>query len=78
MNMPEMLEFKKIFGKPITNFATEFPKMSPMASILLVGLNIIKFDEWINPPDGTSCADEVEKRYGVEARKLIEKLIGGK
>ena len=57
-------EFKSIFGVFIMNYCD------------FTGFNVIKFDEWfLKTPDGISCSDEVERRYGSRAVALIRELI---
>ncbi len=58
-------EFRIIFGQPLKKFWESN----------LLGFDVIGFDEFINPPDGTSCAEAVEKRYGKRAVEVIRALI---
>ena len=41
----------------------------------IIGLDPIKFDEFINPPDGVSTYQEIEKKYGLEAKKFIKENL---
>jgi hypothetical protein len=59
--------FQRIFGIPIGQYHN-----------ILTGFDIIRFDkEIIQSPDGVSCAEAIEQKYGKEALDLISKLIGG-
>lgn len=40
-----------------------------------LSIDIIRWDKRVNPPEGTSLAQEIENRYGKEARELAEALI---
>jgi len=52
------------FKKPIDDF------MHP-----IFGFDIIKFDNFLETPDGTSTKDFLKRKYGKEASKLIERLL---
>lgn len=39
------------------------------------GFDIVKFDNDLKTPDGTSTREHVRNLYGAEAEKLIERLI---
>lgn len=57
-------EFTKQFHLPLHKFVDP-----------IFGFDIVKFDEAIGTPDGTSCNDYVTEKYGKEANKLITKLL---
>ena len=57
--------FKIIFKSELQAY------MSP-----LFGFDIVKFDDYLKTPDGTSTNDFVTKNYGEEGCSLIKKLIG--
>jgi len=61
----------------IKKFTTKSNMSLPHYSnlIYLTGFNIIKFDEAIKTPDGTSTKDWIIKKYGKEAGDLIDWLI---
>lgn len=61
-------EFKKTFGI----------RLMPDFWDHLLGFALIKFDEWLETPDGSSTKAEVRKRYGEEGVDLVLKLIGNK
>lgn len=77
MNFTDRQQFRKIFNKNVSDFVSDIPGLNFVESLNLVGLDIIKFDKWINPPDGISCAQVVKEKYGDIASTLIEKLITG-
>ena len=56
--------FYHVFGVPITKY------MHP-----LFGFEVILFDEFINPPDGTSLAQAVEDKYGLEGYNILARLM---
>ena len=71
---------KKIHDEKRYEFASLFkfnllPFLGGDAITLLTGFNIIKFDEAIKTPDGTSTKDWIIKKYGKEAGDLIDWLI---
>lgn len=41
----------------------------------LTGFDVVKFDEWLGTPDGTSTRDCIANRYGWDAVKLVESLL---
>lgn len=57
--------FKRIFGVGMWQFMD-----------LLTGFDVVKFDDWLETPDGLSTADHLAKKYGKEARDLVKALIG--
>lgn len=57
--------FFKIFGRPLRHFWD--------GNIL--GLDIIKFDLWINPEQEKSCQDILLEKYGDEGVKIINNLL---
>jgi len=58
--------FVEVFGVPLRRF------MDP-----ILGFDIVRFDDQvIRPPDGTSTRDVIVERYGEEAVRLVEELIG--
>jgi len=58
-------EFLRIFRRPLSDFWEGN----------LLGFDVIEFDEWLQPPDGTSTRDIVEQKYGTDGVKLIERLL---
>lgn len=44
--------------------------MSPV-----LGFDIVKFDEDLGVPGGTSCSDVVEQKYGKDVVAAIKKLL---
>lgn len=42
---------------------------------LIIGFDIIKFDEDIRTPDGVSCKDRVVALYGERAGEIIDNLL---
>jgi hypothetical protein len=59
-----MKQFRKFFGRPVQDF------MCPVT-----GFDVIKFDEWAGTPDGVSCRDHIEKKFGKGSASIIETLI---
>ena len=57
-------QFKEIFNIELSNFFDN-----------ITGFDIIKFDEWLDTPDGKSCSDFITEKYGINATKMIEDLI---
>jgi hypothetical protein len=59
-------QFQSIFAMPVHKF------LHP-----IFGFDVIRFDEFLRVPDGTSTKHFIEKKYGNEAVKLIQELIRG-
>ena len=57
-------QFQGIFGVPLHRF------WHP-----LFGFDVIKFDEWLGTPDGTSTHDHILNTKGQGALTLVEGLI---
>lgn len=57
-------KFRHIFGIGMWQFQD-----------LLMGFDILKFDDWLKTPDGISTADYLTEKYGTEARDLVKRLI---
>jgi len=68
----DKLQFEAIFGIPIEQFKGLLSAVIPFEQ---AGIDIIKFDKWINPPDGVSCSQAVRERYGADAVGLIERIL---
>lgn len=62
---PLAQEFRNTFGRFLSEFWDK-----------LFGFDIIKFDRFIRPPDGTSCKEAVETKYGKRAVEIILELNG--
>jgi hypothetical protein len=58
-------EFQRIFGKSLGGF------WHP-----IFGFEIIRFDDWVRPPNGVSLEGQVRLKWGQPAVDLIWKLIG--
>lgn len=56
--------FQTTFGVPLSQFWDTF-----------TGFDIVKFDEWLGTPDGTSTRDYITSKYGEKATNLVEGLI---
>lgn len=56
--------FLAVFGKPLADFYDG-----------IFGFDIVKFDEWLKVPDGTSTKSFVLTKYGQEAVELILRLL---
>ena len=41
----------------------------------LTGFDIIKFDDFMHPPDGVSLREHLATNYSEDAAKLVERLI---
>lgn len=61
---PEGKRFKKIFGKSVLDFWCH-----------ITGFDVIKFDKWAQTPDGVSCSDHVEKKFGKGAASIVRAMI---
>ena len=57
-------EFIKHFNTQINRFWHPF-----------FGFDIIKFDEWIGTPDGTSTRDYIAQKYSPEAAQFISDML---
>lgn len=68
----DKLQFKAVFGVPITNFKSILSLVMPFEES---GIDIIKFDNWLRTPDNVSCMDFIIKKYGKEAAGLIERVL---
>ncbi|MFA5321950.1 MAG: hypothetical protein WC373_04695 [Smithella sp.] len=62
--MPYKSKFESIFKLPLQKYAHP-----------LFGFDIIRFDEDLKTPDGTSTSDFIKEKYGKEAVELISKMI---
>ena len=60
-------KFKEIFGVSIQKFWD-----------IQTGFDIVKFDDWLKPPDNTSTKAQVFTQYGQRGVDMILALIGGK
>lgn len=41
----------------------------------LFGFDVIKFDKFVGTPDGVSCHDHVEKKFGAGSAAIIKALL---
>ena len=57
-------EFKKIFGVQFAGFWNSF-----------FGFDVVKFDAWLEVPDGVSTSDFITQKYGAEACALVRSLL---
>lgn len=57
-------KFRRLFGMSLGRFMHPF-----------FGFDVLKLDDFLKPPDGTSLKDAVLARWGEEAVALIETLI---
>jgi hypothetical protein len=57
-------EFQQIFSIGLNKF------LDP-----ITGFDVIKFDEWLKVPDGTSTKDYLTKKYGVRSAALVMELF---
>ena len=64
----------------IQNFQRIFRGKAHLMSFMhpLLGFDVVKFDDWLKPPDGTSTEDFIKQQYGPEAVALMHKLINSK
>lgn len=60
-NMP----FLKIFGVRLFKF---FPNV-------ILGFDVIKFDQWINPRKNESTYDAIKRKFGSKGVNLIKNLV---
>lgn len=42
----------------------------------LLGFDIVKFDEYLDTPDGVSMSEHIEQVYGEAAHAIVSDLIG--
>ena len=64
VNTPEGRRFKAVFGKSVLDFWCP-----------LTGFDVVKFDKWAETPDGVSCNDHIEKKFGKGSASVIKALI---
>lgn len=64
-------KFKHFFQTDIHPFIVD-PRLNVLG---YYQFNIVKFDEWLRTPDGTSTKDYIKQKYGDEASAFIEHLI---
>lgn len=57
-------EFRRTFGVVLHKF------MSP-----ITGFDIVRFDDFLGTPEGISTRDYINRKYGIKAVRLIERLI---
>lgn len=57
-------EFKRTFNRPLSEFWSAH-----------YGFDLIKFDDWLQTPDGTSTPDHLKITYSGSACVLIKRLI---
>lgn len=57
--------FIQVFGISMGKFWTDN----------LLGFDVIRFDEWLKPPDGTSTSQHIIDKYGEEAEQMIRNLL---
>lgn len=70
-----LLPYKDLYMKHERVFRRTFGvSMRPYMDFLL-GFDIVKFDDWLGTPDGTSAADWLKQKYGDEACALVEALL---
>ncbi len=58
-------KFFETFGVPLRQYFD-----------MTFGFDVVKFDEVVKPPDGTSTADAIRSRWGEDAVHLVLELIG--
>ena len=56
-------EFYRFFKKPVNHFWN------------ITGFDVVKFDEYLGTPDGTSMKDFILKKYGARAVELVQSLF---
>jgi len=59
-----MKQFKKLFGVPVQGFWCP-----------ITGFDVVKFDQWAGTPDGVSCRDHIEQKFGKESVSMVEVLM---
>lgn len=57
-------QFKRIFGVPLKDFMD-----------ILTGFDVVKFDQYLKTPDGTSTKNYITQKYGETATNLVMSLI---
>ena len=82
MGIPEQaMRNRKLFQTYFNEFEQIFKlKLKTYLNIsspvdLIVGFNIIKFDEDIRTPEGGSCKNHIIATYGERAGEIISKLL---
>ena len=63
-------EFKATFSYPLKKFMD----ITTLRGMVL-GFDIVAFDECLRVPEGTSTSDFINKKYGPQAVKLVEGLL---
>lgn len=66
--LDEVDNFTKCFGTMI----------NPFWQNNIFGFNVVAFDKWLKVPDGVSTWSVIQKRYGDEGIRIIERLVGFK
>lgn len=58
-------------------FGIDLPKFyaNNALEIEMLGFDVIKFDDYLNPPDGTSTYDHIVTNYGEDAAQMIKSLL---
>jgi len=59
------IPFLKIFGKRLSLF---FPNV-------LLGFDVVSFDNWIKPKKGESTYQAIKRKFGQDGVELIKKLV---
>lgn len=76
MSLPELTALRKAtFLKYRDEFLSTFRVNLSAYFSIVFGFDIVKFDELLQPPDGTSLRDHIQKMYGPEALALVENIL---
>lgn len=70
-----VLQHKKLFHDNESNFQATFGVPLHRFWNVITGFDVIKFDDWLKTPDGTSTRDYITSKYGDQATKLTESLL---
>ncbi|RLG67624.1 MAG: hypothetical protein DRO11_09925 [Methanobacteriota archaeon] len=62
-------EFLSVFETPLSKF------YGSGLSGLVIGFDVVAFDEYLCVPDGQSCKDFVQEKYGDAGSKLVSCLM---
>lgn len=65
-NSGEAAKFKRIFGLELADYWNEQEYL---------GLDIIKFDEWLAVPEGQSMKQCIVRRFGQSAEEFVVELL---
>lgn len=75
----EQFEKNALKNKKFAKLREEFKEITGITcpiDPIIGGLDIVKLDEMLGTPDGTSMADHLTNKYGARANEIIDEMIG--